>query len=112
MAGFLKSTGWSFLGDTGVFILAIILASLELLAGILLIINKKLFYSYSFLSFVMFVALTTVHIPSANWMNIMIHIALLGSLLGLALDQFKKKNHYGSSNQDKKFTRRIPKYYY
>ncbi|AMO19796.1 DoxX family protein [Flavobacterium columnare] len=91
MAGFLKSTGWSFLGDTGVFILAIILASLELLAGILLISNKKLFYSYSFLSFVMFVALTTVHIPSANWMNIMIHIALLGSLLGLALDQFKKE---------------------
>ncbi|QYS89189.1 DoxX family membrane protein [Flavobacterium davisii] len=92
MANFLKSTGWSFLGDKGTFILALILALLELIAGIFLIINKKLFYSYSFLSLVMFIALATVHIPSGNWMNIMIHIALLGTLLGLGINEFDNKN--------------------
>lgn len=91
MAGFLKTTGWSFLGDTGTFVLAVILSTLELVAGVLLIANKKLFYSYSFLSFIMLVALLTVHIPSGNWMNIMIHIALFGSLLGLALNHFNKE---------------------
>lgn len=80
-----------FLGDSGTFVLAIILSTLELLAGILLIANKKLFYAYSFLSFIMLVALLTVHIPSGNWMNIMIHIALFGSLLGLGLNHFKKE---------------------
>lgn len=92
MAGFLKSTGWSFLGDTGTFVLAVILSTLELVAGVLLIANKKLFYSYSFLSFIMLVALLTVYIPSGNWMNIMIHIALFGSLLGLGLNHFNKEN--------------------
>jgi putative oxidoreductase len=91
MAGFLKSTGWSFLGDTGTFVLAVILSTLELVAGVLLIANKKLFYSYSFLSFIMLVALLTVYIPSGNWMNIMIHIALFGSLLGLGLNHFNKE---------------------
>ena len=91
MAGFLKSTGWSFLGDTRTFVLAVILSTLELVAGLLLIANKKLFYSYSFLSFIMLVALLTVHIPSGNWMNIMIHIALFGSLLSLALNHFNKE---------------------
>ncbi|SNA79871.1 conserved membrane hypothetical protein [Flavobacterium psychrophilum] len=90
-AGILKTIGWSFLGDTGTFVLAVILSTLELVAGVLLIANKKLFYSYSFLSFIMLVALLTVHIPSGNWMNIMIHIALFGSLLGLALNHFNKE---------------------
>lgn len=91
MAGFLKSTGWGFLGDSGTFVLAVILSTLELLAGVLLIANKKLFYSFSFLSLVMLVALLTVYIPSGNWMNIMIHIALFGSLLGLGLNHFNKE---------------------
>jgi putative oxidoreductase len=91
MADLLKSTGWSFLGDSGTFVLAIILSILELLAGILLIANKKLFYSYIFLSLIMLVALLTVHIPSGSWMNVMIHIALVGSLLGLGLNHFKKE---------------------
>jgi putative oxidoreductase len=91
MADFLKTTGWSFLGDSGTFALAVILSTLELFAGILLLANKKLFYSYTFLSFIMLVALLTVYIPSGNWMNIMIHIALFGSLLGLGLKQFKKE---------------------
>lgn len=45
-AGFLKSTGWSFLGDSGTFVLAIILASLELIAAILLLANKKNYSSH------------------------------------------------------------------
>ncbi len=90
MANVLKSTGWSFLGDSGTYALAIILATLELVAGILLIVNKKLFLAYSFLAFIMLVALVTVHIPSGNWMNIMIHIALFLALLGLGLNNFKK----------------------
>ena len=91
MADFLKTTGWSFLGDTGTFVLAVILSTLEFVAGVLLIANKKLFYSYSFLSFIMLVALLIVYIPSGNWMNIMIHIALFGSLLGLGLNHFNKE---------------------
>ena len=91
MAGFLKTTGWSFLGDSGTFVLAIILSTLELVAGVLLLANKKTFYSYTFLSFIMLVALLTAHAPSGNWMNIMIHIALFGSLLGLGLNQFNKE---------------------
>jgi putative oxidoreductase len=38
----------------------------------------------------MLVALLTVHVPSGDWMNIMIHIALSGSLLGLAIDNFNE----------------------
>lgn len=91
MADFLKSTGWSFLGDSGTYVLAIILSTLELIAGVLLLTNKKLFYGYIFLSFIMLVALLTVHVPSGNWMNIMIHIALFGSLLGLGLNHFDKE---------------------
>jgi putative oxidoreductase len=91
MADFLKTSGWSFLGDSGTFVLAIILSALELTSGILLLANKKLFYAFSFLSSIMFVALVTVYIPSGNWMNIMIHFALFGSLLGLGLSQFNKE---------------------
>ncbi|WP_158728193.1 MULTISPECIES: DoxX family membrane protein [Flavobacterium] len=90
-AGFLKSSGWSFLGDSGTFVLAIILSSLELIAAILLLANKKLFFAFTFLAFIMLVALLTIHIPSGNWMNIMIHIALFGSLLGLGLNHFNKE---------------------
>lgn len=31
-------------------------------------------------------ALVLVHIPSGNWLNIMLHIALLGTLAGLAIN--------------------------
>ncbi|QTD36242.1 DoxX family membrane protein [Polaribacter batillariae] len=86
MADFLKSSGLAFLGDTGTYILGAILAALELAAGILLLINKRLFEAYAFLAFIMLMALVLVHIPSGNWMNIMIHIALLFSLAGLAIE--------------------------
>ncbi|WP_108868436.1 DoxX family protein [Aquimarina aquimarini] len=87
MAAFLQSSGLAFLGETGTYILGAIIALLELIAGILLIINKKVFYSYSFLAFIMLMALVLVHIPSGNWMNIMIHITLLSTLSGLALNE-------------------------
>lgn len=85
MADFLKSSGLAFLGDTGTYVLGALLAAFELIAGVLVLANKKLFYAYAFLAFIMFMALVLVHIPSGNWMNIMIHIALMTTLLGLAL---------------------------
>ena len=90
MAAFLRSSGLAFLGETGSYILGAILAALELIAGILLIANKKLFEAYAFLAFIMLMALVLVHIPSGNWMNIMIHIALLTTLAGLALNEKNK----------------------
>ncbi len=86
MANFLKSSGLSFLGDSGTYALGALLAALELIAGILLIINKKTFQAYAFLAFIMLMALVLVHIPSGNWMNIMIHLALFTTLTGLALN--------------------------
>lgn len=86
MADMLKSSGLGFLGDTGTYALAAILALLELVAGILVLVGKQLFYAYAFLAFVMLMALVLVHIPSGNWLNIMIHIALLGTLAGLAIN--------------------------
>lgn len=86
MANFLKGSGLAFLGDSGTYAVGAILAALELVAGILVLINKKTFFAYSFLAFIMLMALVLVHIPSGNWMNIMIHIALLTTLAGLAVE--------------------------
>lgn len=91
MADFLKSSGLAFLGDTGTYALGAILAALELVAGILLFANRKLFEAYAFLAFIMFMALVLVHISSGNWMNIMIHVALLFSLAGLAIQSKELK---------------------
>lgn len=96
MASFLSSSGLSFLGDTGTYIVAIVLAALELAAGVLLLINKRRFEAFVFLAFTMFMALALVYLPAligegntANWMNTMIHIALFLSLAGLALQNKK-----------------------
>lgn len=86
MADFLKANGLAFLGDSGTYIVGTLLAAFELLAGILLIINLKTFYAYLFLAFTMLMALVLVHIPSGNWMNIMIHVVLLTTLSGLAIN--------------------------
>jgi len=91
MAAFLKSSGLAFFGDSGTIILAAILASIELIAGILVLLNKQLFYAFGVLSFIMLMALILVYIPSGGWMNIMIHIALITTLLGLAIENFKPK---------------------
>lgn len=90
MAATLAKTGWSFLGDTGTYILAILLAATELLAGVLIILNKKIVLSYFYVAFLMLVALVTIYIPNNNWMYSMIHIALLTTPLGLALNQYQK----------------------
>lgn len=91
MAAFLKSSGLAFLGDSGTIVFATILASIELIAGILVLFNKQLFYAFGVLSFIMLMALILVYIPSGGWMNIMIHIALIAMLLGLAIENFKPK---------------------
>ena len=90
MADFLKASGLAFLGDSGTYMVGALLAALELIAGVLLLLNKQLFYSYAFLAFIMIMALVLVHIPSGNWMNIMIHIALVTTLAGLALNEKNK----------------------
>jgi len=90
MADFLKSSGLAFLGDNGTYVLGVLLALFELVAGILVLANKKLQYAYAFLAFIMFVALVLVHIPSGNWMNIMIHITLFTTLLGFAFENLIK----------------------
>ncbi|MGR7812662.1 DoxX family membrane protein [Lacinutrix undariae] len=89
MADFFKSTPMAFLGDSGTYILAVVLATLELVAGVLLLANKKLFETYIFLAFTMFMALVLAQIKPGNWMMIMIHIALVFSLTGLALQNKK-----------------------
>jgi len=89
MADFLKSSGLAFLGDGGNYALGAVLAALELIAGVAILINKKLLYAYGFLAFIMLMALVLVHIPSGNWMNIMIHITLALTLAGLALNEKK-----------------------
>jgi len=86
VANFLQAIGFSFLGDTGSYILGIVLAALELIAGVALLTNKKLFESYAFLAFIMLVALVLVHIPSGSWMNSMIHLSLVTTLAGLSLN--------------------------
>ncbi|MDY7396092.1 DoxX family protein [Aureibaculum sp. 2210JD6-5] len=90
MADFLKQSGLAFLGDTGTYALGAILALFELIAGILILVNKQTVYAYAFLAFIMLMALVLVHIPSGNWMNIMIHIALTTTLAGLALNEKNK----------------------
>lgn len=86
MAAFLQDSGLGFLGETGCYVVGIILAAVELLAGLLLLLNKKLYEAYIVLAFIMFMALVLVHLPSGNWMNIMIHLALFTTLLGLGLN--------------------------
>jgi len=87
MANFLKGSGLAFLGDGGTYALGAVLATLELVAGVLVLLNKQLLYAYAFLAFIMLMALVLVHIPSGNWMNIMIHIMLLTTLAGLAINE-------------------------
>ena len=86
VANFLKGSGFLFLGDSGAYILGILLAALELIAGVAILANKRLFESYAFLAFIMLVALVLVHIPSGSWMNSMIHLSLILTLAGLSIN--------------------------
>ncbi len=91
MANSLQNIGFGFLGDKGTYILAFLLALTELIAGVLILVNKKTAPAYFYSAFIMFVALVTVYFPSANWMQSMIHIALFTTFLGLGLEAFKLK---------------------
>lgn len=91
MAASLQKIGFGFLGDTGNYMLAIFLAGTELIAGILLIINKKVAIAGVYAAFIMLVALITVYFPAANWMQSMIHIALLTSYLGVGIQAYKNE---------------------
>lgn len=88
MADFLADSGLSFLGVSGTYALAIVLATLELVAGFFVLVNRFKFPSYAFLAFTMLMALVLVHIPSGNWLMIMIHVALFTTLSGLAVDTY------------------------
>ena len=85
-SGMLQSIGFEFLGGTTI-ILAIIIAVVELVGGLALIVNKKFVHaSYVLLALVMLVALVLVHIGSGAWGQIMMHIAFMLTLGGLAIN--------------------------
>jgi len=91
MASSLQSIGFGFLGEEGNYILAILLAGTELIAGILILVNRYTALACFYAAVIMFVALITVYFPSGNWMQSMIHIALLTTFFGLGLDSYKIK---------------------
>jgi putative oxidoreductase len=91
MASSLQAIGFGFLGETGNYILAIFLAATELIAGVLILINKKVSYAAFYAAFIMLVAMITVYIPRGNWMQSMIHIALLTSYLGIGVEALPKR---------------------
>ena len=91
MASSLQSIGFGFLGESGNYALAFILALTELIAGVLILVNRKTVFAYFYAAFIMLVALVTVYFPSGNWMQSMIHIALLTTFLGLALETYNLK---------------------
>lgn len=95
MSEFLKQSGLSFLGG-GTYVVGALLAVAELVAGILILANKRLFEAYLAVAFFMFMALILVWLPavfnsesilaSSGWMNVIIHITLMLVPLGLALE--------------------------
>lgn len=91
MASSLQSIGFDFLGETGSYILAILLATTELIAGVLILINKKIDIAYFYCALIMLVALITVYFPSSNWMQSMIHVGLFSTFLGLGIEAYKDK---------------------
>lgn len=89
MSGFLGQIGFGFLGETGLLALAVALAVTEIITGLCLLFGKKTQEAAAVLAFIILVALALAHAPSGNWMNIMIHLALLTSLTGMALTSQK-----------------------
>lgn len=90
MANSLEQIGFGFLGKQGNYVLAIWLAVSELIAGILILLNIKTFYASLYAGFVLVVALATVYLPRGNWMQSMIHIALICAYVGFGLRFYKK----------------------
>lgn len=109
--GFLGGPGLEgatgFIGDvfgvSGVIatIMTIGLAITELVAGIMLIAGKKLFETYAALTILMLVATVMVWLPAGfadmsgnnnvTWIVVMMHIGLLFTLAGLALQEKQKR---------------------
>lgn len=88
MANSLQSIGFGFLGDKGNYFLAFLLAATELIAGILILVNKKTSLACFYGAFIMLIALITVYIPRGDWMQSMIHIALLSAFLGIGVEKY------------------------
>ncbi|AXT18439.1 DoxX family membrane protein [Flavobacteriaceae bacterium AU392] len=96
--GFLKSIGLDLGGAT--MVLTIILALTELAGGLLILAGKKLFEAYAVLALVIFVAILLVWAPGAfadftannntTWVGFIVHLGLLFTLAGLALNNKKK----------------------
>lgn len=90
MSAFLGKVGFGFLGE-GTYYLAIWLAITELIAGVLILINKKTFYAGLYAGFVLAIALFTVYVPAGNWMQSMIHFALITAYVGVGLEAYKDR---------------------
>lgn len=89
MASSLQTIGFGFLGEKGNYFLAIFLAATELIAGILILINRKTALASFYAAFIILVALVTVYFPTKNWMQSMMHIAIMTSYLALGIDSYK-----------------------
>ncbi len=88
----------SVFGVTGIIatILTIGLAITELIAGILVVIGKKLFEAYTVLTLILLVAIVMVWLPAGfkdmsgnnnvTWVTLITHLGLLFTLGGLALN--------------------------
>lgn len=96
--GFVKSIGLDVGGATTA--LTVILAITELAAGLLILAGKKLFEAYTALTVIILVAIVLVWGPGAfadfsgknnvAWVVFMVHLGLLFTLAGLALNNKKK----------------------
>lgn len=91
MASSLHNIGFGFLGEQGTYYLAIWLSLTELIAGIFILINFKTFYASLYAAFILVVALFTVYVAKGNWMQSMIHIALISAYINLGLQSFNSK---------------------
>ena len=95
--GFVKSIGLDLGGVTKV--VTVILALVELGAGLLIIAGKKLFEAYAVLTIVILFAIILVWGPGAfadftannntTWVGFIVHLGLLFTLAGLALNHKK-----------------------
>ncbi len=91
MGAALQRIGFGFLGEEGNYFLALWLALTELVAGILILVNFKSFYAGLYAAFVLVVAMATIYVPSGNWMQSMIHIALIAAYLAVGLQGRNRK---------------------
>ncbi len=82
---FICEIGFASFGQNFCFAMAIIIATVELVSGILILINKNLFLAYSSLAFLLFMIFVMVHIPGGNLVDILTYFCIFMTLLGLAI---------------------------